>query len=85
MSPTPPHSTMLVLKTVLAAVNGLLLCVLVAQMITHVRSQNKIKSWSTAFHLVGSLTARTTSPSIHGTSCHLSISMVLAPTLAPTP
>ena len=43
---------MLVLKSVLAGVNGLLLCVLVALMITHVQSQNKIKSWSTAFHLV---------------------------------
>ena len=42
----------LVLKLILATVNALLLCLLVALMAAHVQSQNKIKSWSTMFHLV---------------------------------
>ena len=42
----------LVLKLILATVNGMLLCLLVALMAAHVQSQNKIKSWSTMFHLV---------------------------------
>ena len=60
------EAMVLVLKLILATVNGMLLCLLVALMTAHVQSHNKIKSWSTMFHLVSLLFVQDETCRAHG-------------------